>query len=210
MTLAIARKVRANVANGLGLQAFLTRDRDLEVALEDRPAVANNYKADLFVSIHANAFRSEGARGSEVYFLSYQATDDESRRLAAMEGGEIAPAAVAPAGSELALILWDMAQAEHLEESSALASRIQEELAEVTGSQGRGVKQAPFRVLVGAAMPAVLVEVAFISNAAEERLLISDDYQSKVAAAITRGIARYQREREQRTGAARSDTRPKS
>jgi N-acetylmuramoyl-L-alanine amidase len=209
VTLAIARKVRQNVVN-LGLQAFLTRDRDLEVALEDRPAVANNYKADLFVSIHANAFRSEGARGSEVYFLSYQATDDESRRLAAMEGGDIAPATVAPAGSELALILWDMAQAEHLEESSALASRIQEELAEVTGSQGRGVKQAPFRVLVGAAMPAVLVEVAFISNAAEEKLLVSDDYQSKIAAAITRGISRYQREREQRTGAARVDTRPKS
>jgi N-acetylmuramoyl-L-alanine amidase len=210
VTLAIARKVRANVANGLGLQAYLTRDRDQEVALEDRPAFANNYKADLFVSIHANAFRSEGARGSEVYFLSYQATDDDSRRLAAMEGGYIAPAAGAPGGSDLALILWDMAQAEHLEESSALASRIQEELAEVTGSQGRGVKQAPFRVLVGAAMPAVLVEVAFISNAAEEKLLVSDEYQSRVAAAIARGIGRYQQERAQRTGAARSDARPKS
>jgi N-acetylmuramoyl-L-alanine amidase len=210
VTLAIARKVRANVVNGLGLQAFLTRDRDQEVALEDRPAFANNYKADLFVSIHANAFRSQGARGSEVYFLSYQATDDDSRRQAAMEGGEIVPGAAAgPSGSDLALILWDMAQAEHLEESSALASRIQEELAEVTGSQGRGVKQAPFRVLVGAAMPAVLVEVAFISNAEEERLLVSDAYQSKVAAAITRGIARYQREREQRMGGARADSRPR-
>jgi N-acetylmuramoyl-L-alanine amidase len=210
ITLNIARKVRANVANGLGLQAYLTRDRDQEVALEDRPAFANNYKADLFVSIHANAFRSEGARGSEVYFLSYQATDDESQRLAANEGGGIAPPTVAPAGSDLALILWDMAQAEHLEESSSLASRIQEELAEVTGSQSRGVKQAPFRVLVGAAMPAVLVEVAFISNAAEEKLLASDDYQSRIAAAITRGIARYQREREQRTGADPADSRPKS
>ncbi len=210
ITLNIARKVRANVANGLGLQAYLTRDRDQEVALEDRPAFANNYKADLFVSIHANAFRSEGARGSEVYFLSYQATDDDSRRLASTEGGDIAPPAVAPAGSDLALILWDMAQAEHLEESSALASRIQEELAEVTGSQSRGIKQAPFRVLVGAAMPAVLVEVAFISNAAEEKLLASDDYQSRIAAAITRGIARYQREREQRTGTAPVDSRPKS
>ncbi len=210
VTLAIARKVRSNVVNGLGLQAYVTRDRDLEVALEDRPAFANNYKADLFVSIHANAFRSEGARGSEVYFLSYQATDDESRRLAVMEGGDIAPRTGAPADSDLALILWDMAQAEHLEESSALASRIQEEVAEVTGSQARGVKQAPFRVLVGAAMPAVLVEVAFISNAAEEKLLVSDDYQSKVAAAITRGIARYQQEREQRSGASRPDTRPKS
>ena len=84
-----------------------------------------------------------------------------------------------------------MAQAEHLEESSALASRIQEELAEVTGSEGRGVKQAPFRVLVGAAMPAVLVEVAFISNPEEEKLLDSDAYQTKVAAALVRGIARY-------------------
>ena len=95
--------------------------------------------------------------------------------------------------SDLALILWDMAQAEHLEESSALATRIQEELAEVTGSQGRGIKQAPFRVLVGAAMPAVLVEVAFISNAEEEKLLTSDAYQNKVAAALVRGIARYHR-----------------
>jgi N-acetylmuramoyl-L-alanine amidase len=85
-----------------------------------------------------------------------------------------------------------MAQAEHLEESSALASRIHEELAGATGSQGRGVKQAPFRVLVGAAMPAVLVEAAFISNAEEERLLVSDSYQSKVVAALVRGIARYQ------------------
>jgi N-acetylmuramoyl-L-alanine amidase len=210
ITLSIARRVRANVANGLGMHAYLTRDRDQEVALEDRPAFANNYKADLFVSIHANAFRSEGARGSEVYFLSYQATDDDSRRLAATEGGDIVPQANAPAGSDLALILWDMAQAEHLEESSALASRVQEELAEVTGSQSRGIKQAPFRVLVGAAMPAVLVEVAFISNAAEEKLLSSDDYQSRIAAAITRGIARYQREREQRTGAAPADGRPKS
>ena len=74
-----------------------------------------------------------------------------------------------------------MAQAEHLEESSALASRIQEELAVVTGSEGRGVKQAPFRVLVGAAMPAVLVEVAFISNPEEEKLLVSDAYQAKIA-----------------------------
>ena len=194
VTLAIARKLRAALANSLGLQAFLTRDRDEEIALDERAAVANNYKADLFVSIHANASRSLGAKGSEVYFLTYQATDDESRRMAALEGGAFTPGTPAPASGDLALILWDMAQAEHLEESSALASRIQEELADVTGSQGRGVKQAPFRVLVGAAMPAVLVEVAFISNAEEERLLVSDSYQSKVVAALVRGISRYQQQ----------------
>jgi N-acetylmuramoyl-L-alanine amidase len=201
VTLAIARKLRASLAGGLGLQAFLTRERDQELLLDDRTAVANNYKADLFVSIHANASRSQGARGSEVYFLSQRASDDESRRLALAEGGELV---AAPTGgsSELSMILWDMAQAEHLQESSALATRIQEELAEVTGSQGRGVKQAPFRVLVGAAMPAVLVEIAFISNADEEKLLTSESYQNQVVGALVRGIARFQGERQQRAGSA--------
>ncbi|HLA76366.1 MAG TPA: N-acetylmuramoyl-L-alanine amidase [Vicinamibacteria bacterium] len=199
LTLVIARKLRAALTNSLGIQAFLTRDRDQELALDDRAAFANNYKADIFISIHANASRSQGARGSEVFFLAYQSTDEESRRVAAQEG-DFVPNAQAPSGSDLALILWDMAQAEHLEESSALASRLQEELAEVTGSQGRGIKQAPFRVLVGAAMPAVLVEVAFISNAEEEKLLASDAYQNKVVGALVKGVARYQQQLRQRAG----------
>ena len=193
------------MANTLGVQAFLTRDKDQEIALDERAAFANNYKSDLFISIHANASRAQGARGSEVYFLSYQASDDESRRVAAQEGGAVPVGASAPPGSDVALILWDMAQAEHLEESSSLASRIQEELAEVTGSQGRGVKQAPFRVLVGASMPAVLVEVAFISNSEEEKLLTSDGYQAKIAAAVVRGIARFQHEQGQRVGTSRRE-----
>ncbi len=193
VTLAIARKLRASIQNGLGYQAFLTREHDEPLGLDDRTAVANNYKADLFVSIHCNASRAHGAHGSEVYFLSYQASDDESRRLAQAEGAAVL--AAAPVGSELSLILWDMAQAEHLEDSSALASRIQEELAEVTGSQGRGIKQAPFRVLVGAGMPAILIEVAFITNPDEEKQLVSDAWQSRVAAALLRGITRFQGER---------------
>jgi N-acetylmuramoyl-L-alanine amidase len=196
VTLAIARKLRSALVNGLGVQAFLTRDRDVGIPLDDRAAFANNYKADLFISIHANASRSHGAKGSEVYFLSYQSTDEESRRLAAAEGAaEMSSGAGVAEGSDLALILWDMAQAEHLESSSALATRIQEELADVTGSQGRGIKQAPFRVLVGAAMPAVLLEVAFISNSEEEKLLVSEAYQNKVVGAVVRGVARYQQQR---------------
>jgi N-acetylmuramoyl-L-alanine amidase len=201
IALAIARKLRAELVNARGLQVFLTRDRDEEVGLDERTAIANNYKADLFVSIHANASRAPGAKGSEVYFLSYQASDDESRWVAQAEGAAES-FAQAPPGSDLALILWDMAQAEHLEESSALASRIQEELAVVTGSEGRGVKQAPFRVLVGATMPAVLVEVAFISNPDEEKLLASEAYQAKIAASLARGIERFRREREARLGGA--------
>lgn len=191
VTLAIARKLRGMIANQLGFQVFLTRDKDEEMSLDERTAIANNFKADLFISIHANASRSQGARGSEVYFLTYQSTDAEIRRLAQAEGGIAeGPANVEP-GSDLALILWDMAQAQYLEESSALASRVQEELAEVTESTGRGVKQAPFRVLVGAGMPAILVEVAFISHPEEEKLLTSEAYQTKVAAAVMRGVARF-------------------
>ena len=134
-----------------------------------------------------------------MYFLAYQASDDESRRIAQAEGSAELLGRTAE-GPDLALILWDMAQAEHLEESSALASDLQEELAVVTGSEGRGVKQAPFRVLVGATMPAVLVEVAFISNPEEEKLLASEAYQARVASAIARGIERYRRERAARLG----------
>jgi N-acetylmuramoyl-L-alanine amidase len=118
------------------------------------------------------------------------------------------PSAPASAGADLALILWDMAQAEHLEESSLLAMRIQEELAAVTGSQGRGVKQAPFRVLVGAAMPAVLVEVAFISNPEEEKLLVQEAFQAKVAAALARGVGRYDQEYARRAGVGGTVSRP--
>lgn len=193
VTLAIARKLRTIAANSLGFQVFLTRDRDQELALDERAAIANNYKADVFVSIHANASRVARAAGSEVYFLSYQASDDASRQVAVAEGE--APVSQAAAGSDVQMILWDMAQAAHLEESSALSSRIQEELAVVTASEGRGVKQAPFRVLVGAGMPATLVEVAFISNPEEEQQLVSDSFQNKVAAALARGIARYAKER---------------
>ncbi len=201
VVLAIARRLRDQLVNALGVRVFLTRNQDAEVELDARTAIANNYKADLFISIHANAVRARGAKGSEVYFLSYQASDEESRRVAMLEGIAEPLGAAAP-GSALELILWDMAQAEHLEESSALATRIQDELGAVTGSQVRGVKQAPFRVLVGATMPAVLVEVAFISNPGEEELLASEAYQGRVAGALMRGIARYRRERAVRHGVA--------
>ncbi len=134
------------------------------MSLDERTATANNYKADLFVSIHANASRARGAQGQRGLL---PLLPGERRRVAPDGAGRRARPSrwrSAAGSSDLALILWDMAQAEHLEESSTLASRLQEELAVVTGSEGRGVKQAPFRVLVGAGMPAVLVEVAFISQ----------------------------------------------
>lgn len=214
VALQIARRLRAQLVNSLGLQVFLTRDGDVDLALDQRTAIANNYKADLFISIHANASRAAGAHGSEVYFLAYQASDDESRRVALAEGAlpeavASEPSAGAPP-TDVALILWDMAQAEHLEESSALASRLQEELSEVGSTPGRGVKQAPFRVLVGATMPAALVEVAFISNPEEEKQLVSEAWQARIAGALTRGLSRYESERARRLGLAGSAAQPGS
>jgi N-acetylmuramoyl-L-alanine amidase len=203
VSLVLARRLKNQLVNAHGLQVFLTRERDEDVPLDQRTAVANNYKADLFVSIHANSHRVRSAFGSEVYFLAWQATDDETTWMAQSEGAATNPVVTSAGGapvSDLSLILWDMAQAEHLQESSLLASRIQEELAVVTGSEGRGVKQAPFRVLVGATMPAVLVEVAFISNPDEEKLLTSEAYQTKVAAALSRGVTRFLAQLEARTG----------
>ncbi len=200
VTLALARRLRGALTNQLGMQVFMTHEHDQEVSLDERTAIANNYKADLFVSIHANAARNQVARGSEVYFLSYQATDDDSRHAAVTEGGVEIPAPSRGSSSDLDLVLWDMAQASHLEESSALASRVLDELATVSGSEGRGVKQAPFRVLVGAAMPAILIEVGFISNPEEEKLLVSEAYQQKIVAALARGIARYEHDRARRMG----------
>jgi N-acetylmuramoyl-L-alanine amidase len=191
VTLAIARKLKTAIVTSLGYNVYMTRDGDDELPLDQRTAIANNYKADVFISIHANASRAAGARGSEVYFLAYQASDEAAHRLAQTEGGIMPGDIVTEGGSDLALILWDMAQANHLAESSSLAARIQEELADVTGSASRGVKQAPFRVLLGAAMPAVLVEVAFMSNAEEEKLLTSDAFQARVASAIAKGMSRY-------------------
>lgn len=205
VTLQIARRLRAQLVNSLGLQVFLTRDADSDLALDQRTAIANNYKADLFISIHANASRAAGAHGSEVYFLAYQASDDESRKVALAEGALPEAAASEPSAgpppTDVALILWDMAQAEHLEESSALASRLQEELSEVGSTPGRGVKQAPFRVLMGAAMPAVLVELGFISTREEEEKLRSPEYRAELVETLVRAIGRFKAEFEPRASA---------
>jgi N-acetylmuramoyl-L-alanine amidase len=186
LVLSIARQLRELLQERLGLQVILTRDGDRDLALDERAAVANNNKADLFISIHADASPSRDAAGSSVYFLSYNSSDGE---------GTVASARVRPssADSGLEFILWDMAQASHLSQSSRLAEILQEELLTITGTEegNRGIKQNTFRVLKGATMPAVLVEVGFISNPQEEELLKTHAHQERLAEALYRGILRF-------------------
>jgi N-acetylmuramoyl-L-alanine amidase len=197
VTLDVARRVKARLMSDDGTAVYLTRDEDRKVALDDRTALANHEKADLFVSIHANSSRRDSARGSETYFLSYQATDDDARALAALENDTLGIDRGVSGQSGLDLVLWDLAQSAFLKESSDLAEEIQDRLNDTLGVRNRGIKQAPFRVLMGATMPAVLVEIAFISSPEEERRLREAAFKDRIAEAIATSVRKF-RERTSR------------
>jgi N-acetylmuramoyl-L-alanine amidase len=199
LTLGLARELSTRLSR-LGVQTILTRNDDTLVRLDDRPAIANQNKADLFVSIHLNSSLGAGAHGTETYFLSPQATDPRAARSAATENtantapGGTTEGAPPPAGAEqqdVDLILWELAQSHHMAESQRLANLIQGEFNEELQLKDRGVKQAPFRVLVGATMPAVLVELGFISNPDEEKKLQDPAYRGQLVDALARAIAKY-------------------
>jgi N-acetylmuramoyl-L-alanine amidase len=195
LTLAIGAKLAEIVKQTRASNVVLTRDRDVDISLEDRSAIANNNKATLFISIHVNGSYRKGAAGPETYFLSKDATDEEARRLAFLENNSEVLENNIQADDEdvIKMILWDMAQTAYLKQSSQLAEDIQSELNLLWGTRNRGIKQAPFKVLTGVACPAVLVEVAFLSNPQEERKLLTEEYQRKVAEAIYDGLAKFLR-----------------
>jgi N-acetylmuramoyl-L-alanine amidase len=193
-TLEIARRLAATLPKLLTCRTLLTRDTDLLISLDDRTAIANHEKADLFISVHANSSRAASAQGSETYYLSLEASDRVAQEVARQENaspGAPTPGPGQTGNPDLDFILWDLAQSAHLKESSELAEAIQNELNIVSDTRNRGVKQAPFRVLVGASMPAVLVEVGFISNAAEEAKLKSPEFQQALADAIGRAVVKF-------------------
>jgi N-acetylmuramoyl-L-alanine amidase len=195
VTLAVARKLASVLSAKTGARVVLTREDDSLVSLDQRTAVANQYNADLFLSVHMNAAVVKGAKGSETYFLSLEASDELAKKAAETEN-----ASASSATSDLNLILWDLAQQAYLDESSRFAQAIQEELNSATSVANRGVKQAPFKVLVGATMPAALVEVGFISNPEEETKLRSDEFQNLMVDALTRAVQRYKTDYETRIG----------
>ena len=201
-TLALCRKLSDTLSSKLGLRVILTRNDDSVVPLDQRTAIANQYKADLFLSIHLNSAIVRGAHGSETYFLSLEASDEIARKAAEVENSQGRTTAPAAPSADLKMILWDLAQQEYLNESSRFAQALQEEMNHATGVQNRGVKQAPFKVLVGATMPAALVEVGFISNPEEEARLESQDFQDLVVASLERAVERYKSDYESRIGLA--------
>jgi len=189
LTLQVARLLKSRLEQKLPLRVVLTRSDDSEVPLPQRVAIANQNKGDLFISLHFNSYKGSRAHGAETYFLSRQASDQLAERLADAENSAGAPTD-AP-GEGLELILWDLAQSHHLAESQRFATLVQQELNTTLGLPDRGVRQAPFRVLVGTNMPAVLVELGFISNAEEAARLEDPIYLDELASSLMRAIVRF-------------------
>ena len=202
VVLDIARRVARIVRARLQLEVVLTRNADKIIPLEERAGIANHREGDLFISIHANASRGPLASGAETYFLSLTATDAAAHDLAAAENLLDSAGDAEPESDGLDMLLWDLAQADHRVESFQLAETIQQELNNLLGTRDRGVRQAPFRVLMGVSMPAVLVEVAFISNPEEEAALRTDEFLEMIAEALATSIAHYKRTYEERLGIA--------
>jgi len=197
ITLKVGLMLKQVIMSKLGIQVVMTRENDGEVSLNSRVSIANNRKAHMFVSIHVNSSFRKAARGSETFYVSLKATDQEAFLLSQKENQSTSTSSPdeeprdVVQDDELKMILWDMAQTEYIKESSKLAEFIQEELNVLLLTGNRGVKQAPFRVLMRAAMPAVLVEIAFLSNSEEEKKLQDDAFLNNVADAIYTGISRY-------------------
>ena len=207
ITLAVAKKL-GNALLERGVDVAYTRTTDTLIALDDRGRIANRDGGDLFISIHVNAANPTwkdpaGARGFETYFLSEARTED-ARRVEEMENAAVRYETAGPAvdkNDPLSFILSDMRQNEHLRESSELADAIQHRLGRMHPGPDRGVKQAGFRVLVTAYMPAVLVEIGFGTNAREAAYLSDPARQRAIASAIADGAMEYLQGYERRVAA---------
>jgi len=190
VVLEIAKKLAEKIRSEIGCEVIMTRSGDTYLTLEERTGIANMKKGDLFISIHANASTNKTAFGVETYFLNLT-TDNESISVAAREN-----ATSEKNISELQTILNDLMQNAKINESSRLATYVQKELCQNLSRKynqvnNKGVKRAPFYVLIGAQMPAILIETSFISNKTECQRLRDAKYQSTLCDGIIKGIRKY-------------------
>ena len=190
ITLDVARRLKSAIEAKMGIRVLLTREDDRLVPLDERASIANNNKADLLISIHVNAAPRRDARGAEVFYLSLDGLSEESRRMAENPQGKTLPT-LGGGSRDIELILWETAQARHLAESAVFAGLIEEELRHNVEMSLRPIQQAAFRVLVAANMPAVLVEIGFVSNPEQETQLISDAYKNQIVQSLYDAIVRY-------------------
>jgi N-acetylmuramoyl-L-alanine amidase len=193
VTLSVARRLKGALEGRLGVRVILTREGDSAVGLDERAALANNNKADLFISLHANASVRQAASGAEVFFLSLQEYGVEAQRAAAAPRESLP---VFGGGTrDIEVVQWRFAQARHIQQSETLARIVEGALRSRITLTPRSLQQAPFRVLVGANMPAVLIEMGFMTNAEQERQLTSDTYQNEIVQALVESIVQFRGQR---------------
>ncbi len=193
LVLSISQKLRTMLEEDLGVKVVLTRTADYFVGLKERTAIANNNRAELFLSIHTNAAFRRSVRGYETYYLSFSASDLESSQVALLENRSLGVEGKQGEEALLEAILWDMAQLEFINQSGELAARVQQNLVKSAGGRDRGVRQAPLAVLMGARMPATLVEVGFITNPEQEVKLNRETYQARIARSLFEAVSDYNR-----------------
>ncbi|MCC6364360.1 MAG: N-acetylmuramoyl-L-alanine amidase [Bryobacterales bacterium] len=190
LVLDVARRLGALIEENMGSEVIYTRSNDRFIALEERTAIANAKKADIFLSIHANSSPIKSVSGVETYYLSFT-TSKAAMDLAARENA-LSERSI----SDLKDLLQKIAQRDKADESREFAAKVQGSLIRLTGSSSkanrdRGVKKAPFVVLIGASMPSVLAEIGFVSNSREEAQLKKGEYRQKLAEALFKGLEDY-------------------
>jgi N-acetylmuramoyl-L-alanine amidase len=190
VVLDVALKLGKLLEDRLGAEVVYTRDDDTFIPLETRTAIANQQQADLFISIHANSSDDASARGVETYYLNFTSSRD-ALEVAAREN-----AVSEKSIHELQDLVKKIAMKEKIEESRELAVDIQQSLhtglaSKAPAIRDRGVKKAPFIVLIGANMPSILAEISFISNPTDERKMQTSDYRQKIAESLYKGISKY-------------------
>jgi N-acetylmuramoyl-L-alanine amidase len=189
LTLDVARRLQQRLETRLGVRVILTRPDDRGLSLDGRAALANNSKADLFLSLHANGALGPGMAGAEIYFLSLDREGEAVRRRANAEA--ISLPAIGGAKRTLEVVPWNLAQAAHIDRSASLATMLEEELRRRVPISPRAVQRAGMRVLTGANMPAALVEMAYLTNGEQATMVRTDDFRNGVADALYEAVARF-------------------
>jgi N-acetylmuramoyl-L-alanine amidase len=195
VSLAVAKRLRKLLEADKDLHVVMTRDGDDHVELRDRTAVANKAKADLLISIHCNSMPTTSSRkttsGIETYFLSADASDAEANALAARENADVSDPVAADPTDPVNMILQDLSRMVAHADAKRLAEEVHLSLVKSLGSKSRGVRQAPFIVLLGADMPAILVEIGFISHPVEGKRLADPAYQQRIAVALGDAVSAF-------------------
>jgi N-acetylmuramoyl-L-alanine amidase len=187
LTLSVARRVKGTIEARLGIRVILTRDEDRNVLIDERTAIANNNKADLFISLHANGSMRPSASGATIFRAGF---DSPAQAAALAGGGERVPT-FGGGLRDIELVPWDLAQTRHLDQSIAFAGLLEQQLKGRIPLANRPAGIGPLRVLESANMPAVLLEMGYLTNADQEKQLVSDAFQSAVVQSIYDAVIRF-------------------